>query len=161
MKVLQKITEVPENWQVAIRNNGGGFVNHVIYWATMCPEGGGSPTGDLLMQINRAFGSYTAFQERFTSVASKLFGSGYVWLCEDEKGDLVISSSKNQVGFDGLLKNWVWAARNLTFPQTGLPTIGRIVPATCDRYMGTCILPQTPEQESWLHSELVERGMLG
>ena len=97
VKILQKITEVPESWQVAVRNNGGGFVNHVIYWATMCPNGGGSPSGELLMQISRAFGSYAVFQERFTSAATKLFGSGYVWLCENANGELVISSTKNQV----------------------------------------------------------------
>ena len=96
VRILQEITQVPETWQVAIRNNGGGFVNHVIYWATMCPNGGGSPSGELMMQINRAFGSYVAFQEHFTSAASKLFGSGYVWLCENVKGGLVIMSTKNQ-----------------------------------------------------------------
>ena len=170
VQILQKITEVPETWQVAIRNNGGGFVNHVIYWATMCPGGGGSPSGELLMQISRSFGSYVAFQEHFTSAASKLFGSGYVWLCENAKGDLVITSSKNQVRVV-LTSGMCLGPTHLCVPVyqvvlslvilTGLAAVRWPLPASCNGHMGACVLPQTPEQEGRLHSELVEYSMLG
>jgi superoxide dismutase, Fe-Mn family len=79
-----------------IRNNGGGFYNHNLFWSIMTPNGGGNPTGDLADAINSAFGSYDNFKVEFTKAATTRFGSGWAWLCV-QKGDKVeICSSANQ-----------------------------------------------------------------
>ena len=79
----------------AIRNNGGGFYNHCIYWDVMTPGGPSGPQGQLLEKINSSFGSFDLFKEAFTKAAVTRFGSGWAWLVQ--KGDsLVISSTPNQ-----------------------------------------------------------------
>lgn len=81
-----------------MRDNGGGFLNHVFYWETMCPSPQGEgPTGKLAEDIVTAFGSFEDFKSAFTIAAATLFGSGYVWLCETEEGQLTIVSTQNQV----------------------------------------------------------------
>ena len=87
---------MPEQWQTALRNSGGGFLNHVLYWATMCPSPSSVPPG-LLDDLTETFGGLNEFKEQFTRVAKSLFGSGYVWLCEDADGNLVITITQNQV----------------------------------------------------------------
>ena len=79
----------------AIRNNGGGYYNHVLYWYCMSPEGGGEPQGDLGEAIESTFGSFEAFQEAFTQAAINTFGSGFVWLILKDK-KLQITSTPNQ-----------------------------------------------------------------
>ena len=80
---------------VAIRNNGGGFFNHNLFWEVMAPGGAQSPEGDLLKAVDAAFGSYQNFKEAFTKAALTRFGSGWAWLVK--QGDsLVISSTPNQ-----------------------------------------------------------------
>ena len=99
MEVLQRLDEVPDQWRTRLRNNGGGYVNHVFYWEGMCPSPeGAEPTGDLARDIAKAFGNFNHFQSEFSSAAAKLFGSGYVWLCEDMRGEMTIVSTHNQVG---------------------------------------------------------------
>ncbi len=79
----------------AVRNNGGGFYNHNLFWTILSPNGGGQPTGALAEAINSAFGSFDAFKEEFSKAAATRFGSGWAWLNVDG-GKLTITSSPNQ-----------------------------------------------------------------
>ena len=79
----------------AVRNNGGGFWNHNLFWEIMAPNAGGEPTGELLTAINSAFGSFTSFKEEFAKAGATRFGSGWAWLCV-EGGKLVVCSTANQ-----------------------------------------------------------------
>jgi Fe-Mn family superoxide dismutase len=79
----------------AVRNNGGGFWNHNLFWEIMAPNAGGEPTGELLSAINSAFGSFTSFKEEFAKAGATRFGSGWAWLCA-EGGKLVVCSTANQ-----------------------------------------------------------------
>jgi Fe-Mn family superoxide dismutase len=79
----------------AVRNNGGGFWNHNLFWECMAPNGGGLPTGELANAINDAFGSFENFQSEFTKAATTRFGSGWAWLCVTN-GKLEICSTANQ-----------------------------------------------------------------
>ncbi|XP_067686425.1 superoxide dismutase [Mn]-like [Haliotis asinina] len=100
LDILTKINEVPEMYRNAIRNNGGGFVNHNLYWSVMAPSPDGEehlPESDLLNDIQADFGNYTAFKQLFTREAAKLFGSGYVWLSRQPRdGSLLVSTTANQ-----------------------------------------------------------------
>jgi len=80
---------------VAVRNNGGGFYNHKLFWEIMSPNGGGEPTGDLMNAIKTDFGSFEKFKEKFSKAAATRFGSGWAWLIKQD-GKLVVSSSPNQ-----------------------------------------------------------------
>ena len=79
----------------AVRNNGGGFYNHCLFWEVMSPNGGGSPTGDLAAAIDSAFGSFDNFKTEFSNAAATRFGSGWAWLCVKD-GGLCVCSSPNQ-----------------------------------------------------------------
>lgn len=79
----------------AVRNNGGGFYNHNLFWEIMSPNGGGEPTGELAAAINEAFGSFEGFKEKFAQAAATRFGSGWAWLCVKD-GKLEICSTPNQ-----------------------------------------------------------------
>lgn len=92
----------------AIRNNGGGYYNHNLFWTVMSPDGGGEPTGELADAINEAFGSFEAFKTAFSNAAATRFGSGWAWLCVHTGGKVEVCSSANQdnplmpgVGCDG------------------------------------------------------------
>jgi Fe-Mn family superoxide dismutase len=78
-----------------LRNNGGGFYNHVLYWNIMSPNGGGQPEGDLLKHINDNFGSFENFKDQFSKAGMGRFGSGWAWLTI-QNGDLKIGSTPNQ-----------------------------------------------------------------
>ncbi|EKB48343.1 superoxide dismutase [Cecembia lonarensis] len=80
----------------AVRNNGGGHYNHSLFWTVMSPNGGGAPTGDLAAAIDAKFGSFDAFKEEFNKAAATRFGSGWAWLCVDEKKELCVCSTANQ-----------------------------------------------------------------
>jgi Fe-Mn family superoxide dismutase len=80
----------------AIRNNGGGFYNHSLFWSVMSANGGGQPTGELAESINTAFGSFDAFKEAFSKAAATRFGSGWAWLCVHAGGKVEVCSSANQ-----------------------------------------------------------------
>ncbi len=80
----------------AVRNNGGGFYNHSLFWKVMSPNGGGKPSGDLAKAIDSAFGSFDAFKEKFSEAAKTQFGSGWAWLCVHKGGKLEICSTPNQ-----------------------------------------------------------------
>lgn len=80
----------------AVRNNGGGYYNHCLFWEIMSPNGGGSPSGNLLNGIEKAFGSFDEFKAEFSKAAATRFGSGWAWLCAHSDGSLEICSTANQ-----------------------------------------------------------------
>ena len=80
----------------ALRNNGGGYFNHSLFWEVMSPNGGGEPTGELAEAINAAYGSFEAFKDAFSKAAATRFGSGWAWLCAHEGGKVEVCSSANQ-----------------------------------------------------------------
>jgi len=80
----------------AVRNNGGGFYNHNLFWKSMAPNGGGTPSGDLAAAIDASFGSFDAFKETFSKAAATRFGSGWAWLCVHNGGKLEVCSTPNQ-----------------------------------------------------------------
>ena len=93
--VLADLSQLPENIRTAVRNNGGGHVNHSLFWTIMGPDCGGEPSGDLADAINAACGSFDAFKEQFSKAAATRFGSGWAWLSVDG-GGLVVESTPNQ-----------------------------------------------------------------
>lgn len=80
----------------AVRNNGGGFYNHKLFWEVMSPNGGGEPSGALADAINRACGSFDGFKEAFSAAAGTRFGSGWAWLCVHPGGKVEVCSTPNQ-----------------------------------------------------------------
>jgi len=80
----------------AVRNNGGGFYNHRLFWNVMSPNGGGTPTGALADAINSAFGSFDGFKDAFAKAAATRFGSGWAWLCVQKGGAVEVCSTANQ-----------------------------------------------------------------
>ena len=80
----------------ALRNNGGGFYNHSIFWKVMSPNGGGLPSGSLANAIDRDFGSFDAFKDAFSKAVATQFGSGWAWLCVLDEGKLEVCSTPNQ-----------------------------------------------------------------
>lgn len=80
----------------ALRNNGGGYFNHCLFWEIMSPDGGGNPLGTLAEAIDSTFGSFDSFKETFSNAAATRFGSGWAWLCAHEGGKLEVCSSANQ-----------------------------------------------------------------
>lgn len=80
----------------AVRNNGGGFYNHSLFWKVMSPKGGGKPSGDLAKAIDDVFGSFDAFKEKFSDAAKTQFGSGWAWLCVHKGGKVEVCSTPNQ-----------------------------------------------------------------
>ena len=80
----------------AVRNNGGGYYNHSLFWSTMIPNGGGAPSGALAEAIDAAFGSFDAFKDAFSKAAATRFGSGWAWLCVHKGGKVDVCSTPNQ-----------------------------------------------------------------
>lgn len=95
-KSIEEIFSAISSQPAAVRNNGGGFYNHNLYWSVMGPGGGGEPTGALLDAINSAFGSFGDFKTKFSTAAATRFGSGWAWLVKQADGSLVVSSTPNQ-----------------------------------------------------------------
>ena len=91
--ILDLITNHSDN--TAVRNNGGGYFNHDLFWTIMSPNGGGNPEGDLADAINEAFGSLETFKDTFSKAAATRFGSGWAWLCVKD-GKLEVCSTANQ-----------------------------------------------------------------
>ena len=92
---LKDLNLVPEDIRMAVRNNGGGHFNHMLFWEILTPGGAKAPKGALLEAINAAFGSFDAFKEAFGNAAKTRFGSGWAWLVKTSKG-LVVTSTPNQ-----------------------------------------------------------------
>jgi len=95
-KSIEEIFAGISKHPAAVRNNGGGFFNHNVFWSVMGPNGGGEPSGELLEAINGAFGSYADFKSQFSAAAATRFGSGWAWLVKQADGSLVVSSTPNQ-----------------------------------------------------------------
>ena len=92
---IEAILKDVSKQSAAVRNNGGGYYNHTLFWEVMSPAGGGKPEGALLDAINSAFGSFEAFREKFSTAAATRFGSGWAWLVKTDSG-LVVTSTANQ-----------------------------------------------------------------
>ncbi|MEO8613372.1 MAG: superoxide dismutase [Chloroflexota bacterium] len=95
-QLLQSLDSVPEAIRMAVRNNGGGFANHSLFWQIMGPGKGGEPTGDLAAAINSAFGSFADFKTKFAAAGATRFGSGWAWLTVEKGGAVSVSSTPNQ-----------------------------------------------------------------
>ena len=95
-ELMRRINEVPESIRTIVRNNGGGHINHTMFWQIMKPNGGGEPTGAIASAIQSAFGSFDAFKTAFNDAGVKRFGSGWAWLILDSSGKLQITSTANQ-----------------------------------------------------------------
>ena len=93
--ILADLEAVPEDIRRAVRNNGGGYTNHSLFWQIMSPGGGGEPSGALADAIDSVFGSFAGFQEEYSAAAGGVFGSGWAWLAADQ-GALSISTTPNQ-----------------------------------------------------------------
>lgn len=94
--LLRRLEELPEDIRMAVRNNGGGFINHNLFWETMGPNAGGAPTGALAAAIDAAFGSFDAFKTQFANAGVTRFGSGWAWLVLDGQGKVAVYSTPNQ-----------------------------------------------------------------
>ncbi len=112
-ELLRDIKSVPEDIRTTIRNNGGGHVNHSMFWNIMKPNGGGEPTGAIADAIKTTFGSFEAFQKQFNEAGAKQFGSGWVWLVRTSAGKLEVMATPNQdspfmEGHYPIMGNDVW-----------------------------------------------------
>ncbi|NEO97597.1 MAG: superoxide dismutase [Symploca sp. SIO2E9] len=111
--LLRQISTVPEDILITVRNNGGGYVNHKMFWEIMSPDGGGEPTGAIATAIKETFGSFEEFKQQFNNAGSKRFGSGWAWLVLDGEGKLKVTSTSNQdsplmEGMYPIMGNDVW-----------------------------------------------------
>ena len=95
-ELVQNVPGLPEDIRTAVQNNGGGYLNHNLFWEVMSPKGGGVPSGALAAAIDEAFGSFAAFQEKFAAAAATRFGSGWAWLVVTNGGALKVYSTANQ-----------------------------------------------------------------
>ena len=96
IELIADLDAIPESIRMAVRNNGGGHVNHSLFWTVMKPRGGGQPSGGLADEINEAFGSFDAFKTEFAKAATTVFGSGWAWLCVGSDGKLLVTKTPNQ-----------------------------------------------------------------
>ena len=112
-ELVKDPSAIPDDIKAAVRNNGGGHVNHTMFWEIMGPNGGGEPTGPLLDAINSTFGSVDAMKTAVNDAGVKRFGSGWTWLVKNADGTLAVVSTANQDnpmtdGQTPLLGNDVW-----------------------------------------------------
>ncbi len=111
-ELLENLNDLPEASRKVVQNNGGGHVNHTMFWEIMKPNGGGDPSGNLGMQINEDFGDFDTFKKQFNEAGAKQFGSGWAWLVWKD-GKLAVISTANQdspltQGLYPILGNDVW-----------------------------------------------------
>ena len=112
-ELLRDLASVPEDIRTVVRNNGGGHVNHSMFWTIMGPNGGGAPTGKIADAIAGTFGDFENFKKLFNEAGTKQFGSGWAWLVRTQAGKLEIASTPNQdnpmsSGGKPILGNDVW-----------------------------------------------------
>lgn len=93
---IETILENLDMNNAALRNNGGGYFNHCLFWEVMSPNGGGTPSGALALAIDTAYGSFEDFKTAFSNAAATQFGSGWAWLCVQKGGGVEVCSSANQ-----------------------------------------------------------------
>ncbi|MGE3312121.1 MAG: superoxide dismutase [Limisphaerales bacterium] len=94
--LISQLGEVPETIRTAVRNHGGGHVNHSIFWQTLKRNGGSTPSGPLMEAIVKRFGTFDAFKAEFSRAALSVFGSGWAWLSRDKSGDVLVEATANQ-----------------------------------------------------------------
>jgi Fe-Mn family superoxide dismutase len=94
--LIRNLNAVPEDIRNAVRNNGGGHVNHALFWKIMGPKAGGQPSGPLAQEIQSTFGSFDAFKEKLEAAGMGRFGSGWAWLIVNKSGKLEVISTPNQ-----------------------------------------------------------------
>jgi len=94
-EVVANLSQLPDDKRGPVRNNGGGHLNHTLFWESMSPDGGGQPDGDLAQAIDDAFGSFDDFKARMKDAGVNQFGSGWAWLVHDGSG-LAVVSTPNQ-----------------------------------------------------------------
>jgi superoxide dismutase, Fe-Mn family len=112
-ELLRDLNAVPEDIRTAVRNNGGGHMNHTMFWKIMKPQGGGDPSGPIAEVIKKSFGSFKDFQTKFNDTGAKQFGSGWVWLIGKSNGEFQVMSTPNQdnpisQGLFPIMGNDVW-----------------------------------------------------
>ena len=112
-EILRALDRVPLNIRGTVRNNGGGYVNHKMFWEIMSPNGGGEPTGAIATPLINTFGSFEAFKQQFNEAGSKQFGSGWAWLVLDSNNQLKVMGTPNQdsplmKGMYPIMGNDVW-----------------------------------------------------
>jgi superoxide dismutase, Fe-Mn family len=95
-ELLRDLNAIPEDIRATLRNNGGGHMNHSMYWKIMKPRGGGEPSGEIAQVIKKTFGSFKDFQAKFNDAGAKQFGSGWVWLVGKSNGEFQVISTANQ-----------------------------------------------------------------
>lgn len=95
-EIISNLDALPESIRGAVRNNGGGFYNHNLFFTVIGPNAGGEPTGELAEKINEKFGSFEEFKAEFSKAATTRFGSGWAWLVVNKKGELKVTSTANQ-----------------------------------------------------------------
>ena len=95
-KSIEEILKNLDMNNTALRNNGGGYFNHCLFWESLSPKGGGLPTGRLLDAINSVYKSFESFKNAFSNIAATRFGSGWAWLCVHPGGEIELCSSANQ-----------------------------------------------------------------
>ncbi len=96
VRIVRELNSLPEKIRTAVRNNGGGHMNHSLFWPMMAPKAGGTPSGEIASAINSAFGSFDKFKELFSDAAATRFGSGWAWLVVNKSGTLEVQSTPNQ-----------------------------------------------------------------
>jgi superoxide dismutase, Fe-Mn family len=111
--LLQSLNTVPEDIRTTVRNNGGGHLNHTMFWEIMTPNGGGEPTGAIAIAIQSTFGDFANFKKQFNQAGASRFGSGWAWLVRTKDGKLQVTSTANQDSpyLDGnypIMGNDVW-----------------------------------------------------
>jgi len=94
--LIRDLNSIPEAIRMAVRNNGGGHVNHSMFWQIMKPNGGGDPTGDIAAAIKESFGDFEELKKQFNDAGVKRFGSGWTWLVLGRDGKLAVMSTANQ-----------------------------------------------------------------
>lgn len=113
VQLIQQLDDLPEDIRSSVRNNGGGHLNHSMFWRIMTPNGGGAPTGEIASAIDQAFGSFDAFKQVFNETGKQRFGSGWAWLVLDSDKQLQVMHTGNQdsplmQGMFPIMGNDVW-----------------------------------------------------
>lgn len=111
--LLRSLNTLPEDIRTAVQNNGGGYVNHKMFWEIMIPNGGGKPEGKIAAAIDESFGNFDSFKDKFNAAGGGRFGSGWVWLVLAKDGKLKVTSTPNQdspflTGDYPIMGNDVW-----------------------------------------------------
>ncbi|MGI8935437.1 MAG: superoxide dismutase, partial [Phormidesmis sp.] len=111
--LIEQLDSLPEEVQTAVRNNGGGHLNHSMFWEIMSPAGGGAPTGAIAAALETTFGSFDEFKSAFNGEGRKRFGSGWAWLVLDSDKTLQVTNTGNQDsplmnGLTPIMGNDVW-----------------------------------------------------